>query len=90
MSAYTYAGVARAPELAATALAGEEISLRVDGMTCFSCEVTVENSLESVNGVLAVDAMVRDKSVTVRYDASKVEVQQLIDAVNETGFKAHL
>lgn len=89
LSTYTYAG-AGTPELAATTLAGDEVSLRVEGMTCFTCEAAVESSLTGVDGVLAADANVQSKSVTVRYDASKVEIQQLIDAVNETGFKAHL
>ena len=85
-----YTGAARPP-----APAGEpgpaglaQAVLPVEGMTCFSCALTVEGSLKEVAGVAGAEASVPGKSVTVRYEAAKVGIADLVEAVNRTGFRA--
>lgn len=57
-------------------------------MTCFSCTVHVEGSLQDLDGVRNVKASVSDKSVAISYDPAKIDVVQLVAAINETGYRA--
>jgi len=60
----------------------------VEGMTCFTCELTVESSVKGLAGVRSVDAKVKDAAAYVEYDSLQVSVPQLIEAINKTGYKA--
>jgi mercuric ion binding protein len=62
--------------------------IKVSGMTCGACAVSVKKSLEKTKGVKAADVSVEKGQATVVYDDSQVNEQQLRDAINKTGFKA--
>ena len=64
--------------------------ISVDGMTCVSCTLTVERSLNDLEGVSETAASVPAKSVTVRYDPTRVSLEEMVGAVNETGFRARM
>lgn len=84
---YTYAGDGGSiPSLVADGYA--QTTIPVDGMTCFSCTVHVEGSLQDLDGVRNVKASVSDKSVAISYDPAKIDVVQLVAAINETGYRA--
>jgi copper chaperone CopZ len=91
LNLYTYAGQRLKGEQApgAEPSGKAQIILPVEGMTCFACEITVEKALASLEGVEKADAKVTQKSVTVVYDPQKVSVEELIAAVNRTGYRAH-
>ena len=88
LNLYTYAGN-EGPSLVSAAY-GETATIPVEGMTCYSCTVHVESSLQDIDGVGEVKASVPNKSVTVNYDPKKISVQQLVEAVNKTGYRASL
>jgi mercuric ion binding protein len=62
--------------------------IKVSGMTCKACGVTVRKSLEKVKGVKQVDVSTEKGLATIVYDDSRATEQQLRDAINKTGFKA--
>lgn len=65
------------------------VTLRVDGMTCASCDMTVKLALKRLGGVL--DAQVVRKpegKVTVTYEPQKVTIVQMIEAVEKAGYNA--
>lgn len=62
--------------------------IKVSGMTCKACGVTVRKSLEKVKGVKQVDVSTEKGLATIVYDDSQATEQQLRDAINKTGFKA--
>jgi Cu+-exporting ATPase len=70
------------------------IPLTVKGMVCGQCERPVKRALKRLDGVTGVklkrDRAKREGDVVVTYDPSKVTPEQVIDAVNKTGFKAEL
>jgi Cu+-exporting ATPase len=70
------------------------IPLTVTGMVCIQCERPVKRALKRLDGVTGVklkrDRAKREGDVVVTYDPSKVTPEQVIDAVNKTGFKAEL
>ena len=50
----------------------------------------MSQELKRIDGVVAAEVSYDDQRAAVRYDPEKVTPQKLIDAVNETGFKATL
>ena len=64
------------------------VTIPVEGMTCFTCELTVESSLKRLPGVQDADAKVTEQAAYVRYDPARVSLDTLIAAINKTGYKA--
>lgn len=62
--------------------------IKVKGMTCGSCVVTVKKALAQTKGVKSADVSLEKTKATVVYDDAQVSEQQLRDAINKTGFKA--
>jgi len=75
--------------LAGTAIAKEVTrQIKVSGMTCQACAVSVQKSLEKTKGVKRAEVTSEKGIAAVTYDDSQVSEQQLRDAINKTGFKA--
>ena len=74
----------------ATAVWAGEVSkdIKISGMTCGACGVTVRKSLEKTKGVKHVEVTTEKGLATITYDDSQVTEQQLREAINKTGFKA--
>ena len=66
----------------------EKLIIDVEGMSCGHCEHAVEEALLAINGVKKAKASYKKKRVVVKVDTSIVTVNQLKDAIIETGFKA--
>jgi len=60
----------------------------VEGMTCLTCELTIETSLKHVPGVQSADARVTEQNVYVSYDPTQMSVQELVSHINRVGYKA--
>ena len=60
-------------------------TITVRGMTCESCERTVEDAVEAVAGVTSVAADRTTETATVEGDP---ELAALLDAVEEAGYEA--
>ena len=74
---------------AASAMAKDStIQIKVSGMTCGACAVSVKRGLEKTKGVKSADVSVEKGLATVSYDDSQVNEQQLRVAISKTGFKA--
>ena len=65
-----------------------QVTLPVEGMTCFTCQLTVESSLKRLPGVQDVDAKVTEQAAYVRYDPARVQLDDLIAAINKMGYRA--
>ena len=66
-----------------------ELDLDIHGMHCASCVSHVEKRLNSIGGVQASVNLATEKA-TVRYDGSRVGVEELVRAVEEAGYEASL
>ena len=66
------------------------VELKVSGMTCGVCAVSVRNALLETPGVTAAEVDFESGRAKVQYDAAKVSTVQLLEAVNKTGFRATL
>jgi len=65
-----------------------EAVIPVEGMTCLTCELTIESSLKRLPGVSHADARVAEETVHIHYDPARVSPDDLIAAINKTGYKA--
>jgi mercuric ion transport protein len=66
------------------------VELKVSGMACSGCAVSVRNALLETPGVVSAEVDLESARAKVRYDSSKASLAQLVEAVNKTGFKASL
>ncbi len=81
---------ASSKEPAATASLGEvsEAFLDLEGMTCAGCAVSVQAAVEQKPGVTFAKVNFDKKTAHVQYDASRISVDQLIEAVRDLEFAA--
>jgi P-type Cu+ transporter len=71
------------------ASASERLSLPIEGMTCSSCANRVEKRLNRIDGVEATVNFATEQA-TVEFDPGRVEAEELVAAVGETGYTATL
>jgi P-type Cu+ transporter len=63
------------------------VDLRVGGMSCASCVVSLEAILGQVPRVQQVSVNLATERVTVSFDADITGIQFLVNAVEETGYR---
>jgi copper chaperone CopZ len=59
----------------------------VEGMTCTGCENHVKSEVNKLDGILSVKASFKEGITIVKYDRTKVSEEQIINAINSTGYK---
>ncbi|XP_009400594.3 copper-transporting ATPase HMA5-like [Musa acuminata AAA Group] len=64
--------------------------LQIKGMTCTSCTNTVESALQAVPGVHKALVALATEEAEICYDPRFASANQLIEAVEDTGFEATL
>jgi copper ion binding protein len=65
-------------------------TISVEGMTCGGCVASVRQALLKREGVKSADVSLEKKQAIVKYDPAKVTPEQLVEAINQTGYKAKL
>ncbi len=68
---------------------GEELVLKVEGMTCGHCVMHVEKALGELKGVKKATANLGKNTATVTYDPAAVTKEQMLKAVEDAGYKAN-
>jgi mercuric ion transport protein len=68
----------------------QRVVIPVEGMSCATCEVAVRRALKRVNGVASAHVSVATKNATVDYNPAKTNSDQLVAAINSTGYRASL
>lgn len=65
-----------------------QVSITVKGMTCFTCEITVQQAVKKLPGVTQIKASAKEGAALVSYDPEKTSLDQIIEAINKTGYEA--
>jgi copper chaperone CopZ len=65
----------------------ESVEFKIKGMTCVGCESHVTNAISELHGVGEVQASFKEGNAIVKYDPNKVAKDQIIEAINKTGYK---
>ncbi|PKN59408.1 MAG: hypothetical protein CVU56_00770 [Deltaproteobacteria bacterium HGW-Deltaproteobacteria-14] len=66
------------------------VTFAVEGMTCGHCATSLAAGLRRVEGVLDARVALDERRAQVRYDAQRVTVERLIEAVEELGYRVEL
>jgi len=66
----------------------QTLHLNVAGMTCSSCNNSVENAALRTEGVIDAKADYRTGKAVVRYDKSKTSADKVIKSIDATSYKA--
>lgn len=67
-----------------------QTALSVEGMSCASCNVGVEIAVNKLNGIYLVKADYETGTAFVEFDPNKVEVKEIVGAINHLGYTAKL
>jgi len=59
-------------------------------MNCASCPLTVQKSLDKLEGVITAKVTFNDKRAVVQYDPSKVTQDDLITATTNAGYPSNI
>ena len=62
--------------------------IRIEGMHCHKCEQTIQKALSSFTGVHEVEVDFNSGQASVLFDGGAVTVKQLMQAVNDAGYRA--
>jgi len=59
----------------------------ISGMTCTACEEHVKHAVAQLPGFVEATADYKTGKATVKFDKSKTTLEQITEAINETGYK---
>jgi len=63
-------------------------SVKIEGMHCATCALTIENSLREVPGIDKAEVSFGSNSAMIEYDPSKLDFKVISKAVEDAGYKA--
>jgi len=66
------------------------VVVSVHGLSCVTCEIPVRHALRRIDGVKAIYVSAGTKTATVEYEPVKTNPEQLVAAINSTGYRASL
>ena len=66
------------------------VTLPVEGMTCAACQANVQRALTATPGVAKAAVNLMTHEATVHYDPAATSPEQLVAAINDTGYVSHL
>ena len=63
-----------------------QVVLKVEGMTCKTCPITVRKALKDIKGVYSAKATFKPPQAVVRFDPETTSVEMLTQATRDAGF----
>ncbi len=66
------------------------IVVSVEGLSCMTCEIPVRHALRRIDGVKSAHVSAATRTATVDYEPAKTNPEQLVAAINSTGYRAAL
>lgn len=64
-----------------------QTTLHVEGMSCDHCEMTIQDGVKQLDGIVEVVANHEDSTTYVKYDASKTSFKEITAAIQKKGYK---
>ena len=62
--------------------------LKIEGMHCTSCAMTIDFDLEELEGVKTAKTSYAKQESEVEFDEEKIKTPQIIEKIKKTGYKA--
>lgn len=67
----------------------KKIKLKISGMHCVSCAMNIDFDLEDL-GVKSVKTSYAKQETEVEFDEEEIKLQEVVDRIKKTGYKASL
>ena len=64
-----------------------ETNLKIEGMHCAGCSTRLEKVLNNLEGVEIAKVSLEEKKATIKYDETKINIENIKEAIEDTGFK---
>lgn len=64
-----------------------EVNLKVEGMTCEHCEMSIKNGVSEIAGVDSIRANHIDSTTYVKFDKNVTSIDKIALAIEERGYK---
>jgi len=64
----------------------QKADFQITGMTCTGCEEHVEHTVSQIPGFIKVTASYEEGTASVKFDKSKSPIEDVVKAINETGY----
>jgi copper chaperone CopZ len=64
------------------------LKVKIPSMDCDACAVSIQTKLQKQTGIQSAQVRFDTKEAVVQYDATKLSPQDIIAAIDQTGFKA--
>ncbi len=61
--------------------------INVDGMTCESCESSIQGYVSKIKGVVSVNASHTEKTTIVVYDKTQTNEKEISEVISNIGYK---
>ncbi|MEG0584398.1 MAG: heavy metal translocating P-type ATPase [Cetobacterium sp.] len=61
--------------------------LKIEGMNCSSCSMHIEKTVKKLNGTLEANVNLATEKLKIKYDSSKLNMEDIVIAVNKAGYK---
>lgn len=68
----------------------KKIKLKIDGMHCTSCAMSIDFDLEDLDGVKEARTNYAKQVTEIEFDSSKIKQEIIIETIKKTGYKAEI
>ncbi|HOJ78657.1 MAG TPA: heavy metal translocating P-type ATPase [Bacillota bacterium] len=68
----------------------QAVKLNIEGMTCSGCAANIAKKLQDKDGVVTATVNLATEKADIRFDATKTNAQELIELINNLGYRAGL
>ena len=65
----------------------KETKLKIEGMHCTGCSTRLEKVLNNLEGVETAKVSLEEKKATIKYDETKINIENIKEAIEDAGFK---
>ena len=67
-----------------------KVKLKIDGMHCTSCSMSIDMDLEELEGIKNVKTSYAKQESDVEFDEGKITLNQILEQIEKTGYKAQV
>jgi len=68
----------------------KKINLKIDGMHCSSCAMSIDFDLEDLKGVKSAKTSYAKQTTEVEFEEDKISESELKEQVKKTGYSAQI
>lgn len=66
----------------------KKILLKISGMHCTTCAMSIEGDLEDTVGVKSAKASYAKQQCEVEFEEDKIEIKEIVSTIKATGYSA--